>query len=109
VDIREWIEEQNEEALVADGFDDAIVGTCERFGSGPVVAYDRDKCIEILANEFSKNDDIDTYNEQSFNDPDIDLYQQAEEYFEYNVVGSYVGENTPVFITFCPMEEEQND
>ena len=107
MDIREWVAEYNEEALIADGFDKAIVGMCERFGSDPVVAYDRDKCIEILADEFSKNDDIDPYNGQPFNDPDIDFYEEAEDYFSYNVIGSYVGENTPVFITFYPVEETQ--
>jgi hypothetical protein len=25
-------------------------------------------------------------------------YEEAIEYFEYNVLGAYVGENTPIFI-----------
>jgi hypothetical protein len=97
VDIKEWIAEQNEEALVADGFDTAIIGMCERFGANPVVAYNRNKCIEILADEFSKSEDIDPYSGKPFED--IDFVLEAEDYFEYNVAGSYVGENTPVFIT----------
>ena len=90
-DIKGWIEEYNEEALLADGFDDAIIGMCERFGSDPVVAYDRDKCIEILAEEFAEDGD--------YLPKDVDAHEEAEDYFSYNVSGSYVGENTPVFIT----------
>ena len=25
-------------------------------------------------------------------------YEDASEYFEYNIVGAYVGENTPIFL-----------
>ena len=94
--IAEWIVTFNEEALTADGFDAAIIGMCERFGSNPVVAYDRDKCIEILAQEFAQDND----------DPDTNVYEEAEDYFSYNVTGSYVGENTPVFITIYNSQNE---
>ena len=87
MDIKEWVAGHNEEALMADGFDEAIIGMCERFGN-PVVAYDRARCIEILAQKFDQEED-----------PDVDVYEEAEDYFSYNVSGSYVGENTPVFIT----------
>ena len=88
--IREWVADYNEEALLADGFDNAIIGMCEQFGQAPVVAYDRDMCIEILIVEFAQ--DID-------NEDDEDLSTTAIEYFDFNVAGSYVGENTPVFLT----------
>ena len=26
------------------------------------------------------------------------LYEEAEEFFEYNIIGSYVGDKTPAFI-----------
>ena len=86
--IRDWIADYNEEALLADGFDSAILGMCERFGNNIVVAYDREKCIEILMEDFKNG----------LQDGE-DLYIAALEYFEYNVMGAYVGENTPVFLT----------
>jgi|TARA_R110000824_G_scaffold57822_1_gene157100 hypothetical protein len=92
--VKEWIEEYNPEALLADGFDEAVIGVCERFGMDIVVAYDRDKCIEILIDDFLRNQEED--------DTEEDLYLMAEEYFEYNVIGAYVGETTPVFITRLP-------
>jgi len=79
-ELLEWIEEFNPEALLADGFDDAIIGICERFGNDPVVAYDKDKCINILVQRDGMS------------------YEEAVEYFDFNVLGAYVGKGTPVYI-----------
>jgi|TARA_R110002020_G_scaffold66432_3_gene174595 hypothetical protein len=76
--ILERISELNPKALKADGFDDAILGISTRIGDDNLIAYDYDKCIEILQEEMS--------------------YEEAVEYMEFNVVGSYVGEGTPIFI-----------
>ena len=75
------LEEINPEALLADGFEDAYIGVCEVFNRPPLAAYDRDKCIEILM----ERDGMDR--------------DDAEEYFNFNVSGSWVGDNTPVYIT----------
>jgi hypothetical protein len=77
---REEIEEINPEALLCDGFDDAIVGLAERINLGPVVAYDVDKMLEIMVER------------------DKMTYEEAMEYFDYNILGSWMGENTPVYI-----------
>ena len=76
---RNLIAEVNEEMLFADGFDDALVGYIERAGIPSIACYDKEKCIEILAKDMSEEDALD--------------------YFYYNTVGAYVGENTPCFIT----------
>lgn len=44
----EEIEEINPEALLCDGFDEAIIGMVERINLSPVVAYDVDKMIDIM-------------------------------------------------------------
>ena len=67
--------------MTYDGFDDAIIGIGERCAQPSLVAYDSDKCIEILMN----SDNMD--------------YEEAVEYFNYNVVGVWHGDNTPIFIT----------
>lgn len=81
-----WLGENHnepDEVLLADGFEGAFVGLCERFGfSSAVAAYDWDKCIEILV----KRDGMD--------------YDEAVEYFTFNVIGAWMGDMTPVFITF---------
>ena len=66
------------EALFADGFEDALVGYAVR-GGCDVALYDQEKCIQILM----ERDGL--------------IYDHAVEYFEFNVIGSWVGEKTPIF------------
>jgi hypothetical protein len=76
----EEVAEYNEEALIVDGFDKAIIGVAERINLGPVAAYDVETILEILM----ERDEMD--------------YEEALEYFQYNIIGSWMGEHTPVFI-----------
>jgi len=85
-EIKNQIEEYNPEALFADGLDDAIIGVGGQHGSNIVLIYDRDKCIEILAEQFSQEKDCE------------DPYLEAVDYFGYNTECAYVGENTPIFM-----------
>jgi hypothetical protein len=70
----------NPEAMLADGFDGAILGMCVQFGSEPVVAYDFNKCVEIIM----ERDGMER--------------EEAIDFINFNVVGAYVGLSTPVFI-----------
>ena len=70
----------NPEAMLADGFDDAILGMCIQFGAEPIVAYDYEKCLNILMDRDGMN------------------RTDAIDFMEFNVIGSYVGLHTPVFI-----------
>ena len=74
------IAELNPEAMMADGFDDAILGMCVQFGAEPLVAYDYEKCLNILM----EKDGLDR--------------ETAIDFMEFNIIGAYVGANTPVFI-----------
>tara|TARA_R100000789_G_C3011867_1_gene151513 strand:- start:1586 stop:1831 length:246 start_codon:yes stop_codon:yes gene_type:complete len=64
--------------LFCDGFDDAIIGIAQQFNT-VCVAYDKEKCIEILSKDMDRED--------------------AEEYFSFNVIGSWMGEQTPIFLS----------
>ena len=75
------IAEINPEALMCDGFDEAIIGIAERISLGPVVAYDVDKMLDILV----KRDGM--------------TYEEAYEYFSFNILGAWMGEYTPIFVT----------
>jgi len=46
--MREAVSEVNPDALFCDGFDEAIIGTAERFGMPAVAAYDYDQYIALL-------------------------------------------------------------
>jgi hypothetical protein len=78
--IEEQLKEENPKAMFADGFDDAIIGVSRRFGNDPLVAYSREKCINVLM----KRDKMSE--------------EDANEFFDFNVIGSYVGVGTPVFV-----------
>ena len=78
---REEISEINPEALLCDGFDDAIIGMAERINIGPIVAYSVSKIIDIMMER------------------DGMTYEEAYEYYDYNILGTYLGDNTPIFIT----------
>lgn len=76
---------EEHECLVADGFEDCILGLMYSFGSELTIAYDYDKVIAKLM-----KDGMD--------------YEEAVEYWGFNIVGAYVGEKTPVYIE--TLEEE---
>jgi hypothetical protein len=73
--IEKWSEE---EILTADGFEDAIVGLARRSGL-VTVAYDVNKMLQIMVDGGLTPD-------------------EAREYFEFNVVDAWMGDNTPVYI-----------
>ena len=70
--ILEWFPE--DDLLKADGFDDAIIGIDD---SSMRLIYSVSKCIEILRKDMDEEDAI--------------------EYFDFNVSGSYMGEKTPIW------------
>jgi len=86
---REQIMEALEDAmfLEPDGYDVAIAGIAERCGMHPVVAYDMEKVIDILM-----ADGMDE--------------TEAIEFFEFNTIGAWMGDLTPVFITLIKTGEK---
>ncbi len=78
-DIRNRLAEQNPEMVFMDGHDDALIGSCLGFDRPPVACYDIDTILKAHIKEGMTPD-------------------EAWEYFEYNQLGAYVGEGTPVFL-----------
>ena len=68
-----------EEALLADGFEQALLGHTQ--GPNIVAVYEYDLCVHILM------------------DRDGMTCEEAIEYMDFNVTGSYVGKKTPIFIS----------
>ena len=71
--ILEWFPE--DELLTADGFDDAIIGIDT---TSMRLIYSVSLCINLL-----EQDGMDE--------------EEAVEYFNFNVMGSYVGDKTPIW------------
>lgn len=78
------------EALVADGFDGAIIGMARQFNQ-TLVVYDEDKCLAILMERDGMTE------------------EEAIEFFEFNVVGAYVGGGTPVYVRVGSKPEDVLD
>ena len=72
------IERSSNETLLADGFDDAIIGL-DTSGDVYRVIYDRNKMVDVLMER----------DEMSL--------EEAVEYLDYNVFSAYVGEGTPIY------------
>ena len=64
-----------EEFLIADGFNDAIIGVDD---NSLRIIYSEKKCIYILMSQGLTQ-------------------EEAIEFFDFNVRGSYVGEQTPIW------------
>jgi len=78
--ITEWY--SDEEFLSADGFEEAIIGI-----SDSKLVYSTTKCLDILM----KRDGMDEL--------------EAQEYFDFNVSGAYMGEKTPIWVDDTMFDE----
>ena len=74
--------------LLADGFEAAYLGVCRRFNTYAAL-YDYDKCVAVLMGR------------------DEMSYEDAVGFMEFNVLGAYVGESTPVFL--LPRSDEDDE
>lgn len=73
--------ETNDRALYPSDMKKAVIGYVERAGMQPQILLDRKKCIGVLVEEGMS-------------------WEEAEEYFEFNTLGSFMGdEGTPCFAT----------
>lgn len=90
--IDEWYpyhdREEGNGILLADGFEKAFIGVGAAYYNPPCAVYDYDKCVEILIEN------------------GVSTYEEAVEYFEFNVSGAYVGPQTPIFMR--KFEEVEN-
>ena len=78
--IREHLANIHDDLLLMDGLDDAIIGTSQRINEPVLAVYSWEKIITIL----TERDNMD--------------FEDAVEFIEFNILGSWVGENTPIVV-----------
>jgi len=114
--INEWADNFEISPLLVGGskeeiekYAPAIVGVTDGYWSTSdyndriAVVYDEAKMIEIIAKDMEPWGDPDDLDDEH-NNP----YLLAEEYFNFNIKGAWMGEHTPIFInTF--LDERQED
>lgn len=84
--VRNWVKDNDEEALFADGLDDAIIAISRDSLTGKYrVVYDVARIVQVLVNDQGMSED------------------EAYEHMEFNIIGGYVGEMTPIW-AFLPEE-----
>ena len=69
-----------------DGYDDCFIGKIIRFGQEPILCYSYEKVVKSNMKAGMTR-------------------EEAEEFFEYNQIGSWVGEGTPCFLVKATMKE----
>lgn len=74
------IEDYAPDAILLTGLDDAIIGIVESFGGGSRILYDKNKIIKILMERDGMS------------------RGEAEEFYDYNILGGYFGDLNPVFL-----------
>lgn len=72
------LKDREESFLLADGLEEAFIGIGYQFNT-PLAIYSKSKAIQCLMDKGTDE-------------------EGAYEYFDYNVAGAYVGEQTPIFL-----------
>ena len=85
------IDSYAEGVIILDGFNEAIVGITEEFGGIKRLLYSKYKILEILQENLMTQ-------------------SEAEEYYDYNIVGLYDGDQNPIFLDLeiIPIKMNEN-
>ena len=78
--INDFFIERDESILLMDGFDEAFIGYSQRINEPMLAVYSWEKMVDICV----KRDGM--------------TYDEATEYIEYNCIGAWVGERTPIIV-----------
>ena len=72
----------------ATGLEDAIIGVGSRMNMPDVLIYSYNKCVKI------------------FMEKEGWTHEEAIEWMDFNVVGAWVGETTPIFVHEIPSDQK---
>jgi len=89
LDIWADVNYPNEEILIMNGFEEAFLGVAVQFDKH-IPIFCKNKCISILM------------------DQDMS-YEDAVEFFDFNVQNAWHGENTPAFLDWFEYVKKENN
>jgi hypothetical protein len=78
--VEEALERLGSDPLYMDGLDDAIIGIAQRSNNPHVVAYSEAQILENLMSWGMS-------------------HEEAKEYYYFNIVGAWLGQETPIIVT----------
>ena len=79
-EIDQHLQNIGQSALLMDGFDEALIGFSQRINEPLLAVYKWQRMVQILKNR------------------DKMSYEDAVEYIEYNCIGAWIGEQTPIIV-----------
>jgi len=82
--INELLIERDENVLLMDGFDEALIGFSQRINEPVLAVYSWESMMKVCMDRDGMTD------------------EEAEEYISYNCIGAWVGEQTPIIV--MPLE-----
>jgi hypothetical protein len=77
---RELLADLEEDILLMDGFDDAIIGYSQRINDPTLAVYSWELMVKILMERDGMTD------------------EEAMDYIDFNCLGAWVGERTPIIV-----------
>jgi hypothetical protein len=78
--ISKYFKDNDMDVLLMDGFDEALIGYTQRINEPFLAVYSYEQMLGVLV----RRDDMD--------------YEEAAEYINYNCLGSWIGEQTPIIV-----------
>ena len=92
LDIERYCQDNDIELLLLDDLDEAFLGVITRFGlNEPVAVYDYDIIMELLI----ERDGMEPV--------------EADEHFSFNIIGAWVGDQTPFFLHRMPEPVQERE
>ena len=85
------IDEYAEGAILLDGLEGAIIGIVEEFGNGERILYSKRIILSLLQIRDGMTE------------------QEAEEFYDFNILGLYAGEQNAVFLDLNVTPTKKND
>jgi len=85
------IDEYAEGAILLDGLESAIVGIVEEFGNGRRILYSKPTILSILQERDGMTE------------------QESEEFYDFNILGLYAGEQNAVFLDLSIIPVKNGD
>jgi hypothetical protein len=80
----------DKDILKLEGFDEAVIGVCMTWNDNTLVervVYDGNKILDLLKSDGEMDE------------------EEAQEYLDYNIIGAYMGDTTPIVMWPTTAEE----
>lgn len=90
-DIEELLRD-DESCILYDGMDSAFIGVSRGFNEPVRAVYSYERLIAAVLEDI-----IDSEDGAVTSDADME-YEMAQEYVDFNIVGGYLGEGTPIIV-----------